>query len=69
MQTETQKECQSIRQGREDGAQNESTYIFELSTVNGGEVGDEGEEGLEDLELFVDTLRSPVVHCLDDGRD
>ena len=37
--------------------------------MNGGEVGDEGEESLEDLELYVDTLRHTVVHCLDDGRD
>jgi hypothetical protein len=37
--------------------------------VNGGEVGDEGEESLEDLELYVDTLRHAVVHCLDDSRD
>ena len=27
------------------------------------------EESIEDLELFVDTLRNAVVHCLDDGRD
>jgi len=37
--------------------------------VNGGEVGDEGEESLEDLELYVDTLRHAVAHCLDDSRD
>jgi hypothetical protein len=37
--------------------------------VDGGEVGGEGEESMEDLELFVDTLRNAVVHCLDDGRD
>ena len=37
--------------------------------MNGGEVGDEGEESLEDLELYVDALRHAVVHCLDDGRD
>ena len=37
--------------------------------MNGGEVGDEGEKSLEDLELYVDTLRHAVVHCLDDGRD
>jgi hypothetical protein len=37
--------------------------------VNGGEVGDEGEESLEDLELYVDTLRQAVVHRLDDSRD
>ena len=32
-----------------------------------GKVGDEGEESLEDLEPFVDTLRDAVVHRLDDG--
>ena len=37
--------------------------------MNGGEVGDEGEESMEDIELFVVTLRNAVVHCLDDGRD
>jgi hypothetical protein len=39
--------------------------------VNGGEVGDEGEESLEDLELYlyVDTLRHAVVHRLDDSWD
>ena len=34
-----------------------------------GKVGDEGEEGLEDLELDVDALGNAVVHCLDDGWD
>jgi hypothetical protein len=28
-----------------------------------------GEKSLEDLELYVDTFRHAVVHCLDDGRD
>jgi hypothetical protein len=41
--------------------------------VNGGEVGDEGEESLEDVELFVDTLRNAVVRSLfgwpDDRRE
>jgi hypothetical protein len=32
--------------------------------VNGGEVSDEGEESLEDVELFVDTLRNAVVRSL-----
>jgi hypothetical protein len=35
--------------------------------VNGGEVGDEGEKSLEDLELYVYTLRHVVVDCLDDS--
>lgn len=35
--------------------------------MNGGEVGDEGEKSLEDLELYVNALRHAVVHCLDDG--
>ena len=35
----------------------------------GGEIGDEGEEGLKDLELYVDALRQAVVHRLYDGRD
>jgi hypothetical protein len=30
--------------------------------MNGGDVGDEGEESLEDVELFVDALRNAVVH-------
>ena len=33
-----------------------------------GKVGDEGEESLEGLEPFVDTLRDAVVHRLYDGR-
>jgi hypothetical protein len=37
--------------------------------VNGGEVGDEEEESLEYLELYVGTLRNAVVHRLGDGRD
>lgn len=37
--------------------------------MDGGEVGDEGEEGLEDLELDVDALRHAIVHRLDDGWD
>jgi hypothetical protein len=37
--------------------------------VNGGEVGDEEEESLEDLELYVYNLRHAVVCCLGDGRD
>jgi hypothetical protein len=28
-----------------------------------------GEKSLEDVELYVDTLRNAAVHCLDDGRD
>ena len=35
----------------------------------GGEIGDKGEECLEDPELYVDALRHAVVHRLDDGRD
>ena len=35
--------------------------------MDGGEVGDEGEEGLEDLELDVDALGHAVIHRLDDG--
>ncbi|KAI0262662.1 hypothetical protein BGY98DRAFT_1104105 [Russula aff. rugulosa BPL654] len=38
------------------------------SVEYGGEVGDEGEESLEDLELYVDALRNAVVLCLNDGR-
>jgi hypothetical protein len=37
--------------------------------VDGGEVGDEGEESLEDLELSVNSLRGAVVDYLDGGRD
>jgi hypothetical protein len=33
--------------------------------VNGGEVSDEGEESLEDLELYVYTLRHAAVHSQD----
>jgi hypothetical protein len=36
--------------------------------VNGEEADDEGEKSLEP-ELYVDTLRHAVVHCLDDIRD
>jgi hypothetical protein len=36
--------------------------------VNGGEVGDEGEKSLEDLELYVYTLRHVVFHYLDGSR-
>jgi hypothetical protein len=28
-----------------------------------------GEKSLEDIEVYVDTSRHAVVHCLDDGRD
>lgn len=45
------------------------THVCEKSAVDGGEVGDEGEEGLEDLELDVDALGHAVVHRLDDGWD
>ena len=37
--------------------------------MDGGEVVDEGEESLEDLELSVDSLRNAVVDCLDGGRE
>jgi len=43
--------------------------VCEQPAVNGREIGDEREEGLEYLELYVDALRHAVVHCLDDGRD
>ena len=43
--------------------------FMQTSAVNGRDVGDEGEQSLEDLELFVDTLRNAVVHFLDDGRN
>jgi hypothetical protein len=32
--------------------------------VNGGQVGDEGEKSLEDLELYVYTLRRAVVRMM-----
>ena len=57
---------QLIHQGREEGGQNAYTYVCE-SAVNGREVGDEGEKSLEDLELYVYTLRHAVVDCLDDS--
>jgi hypothetical protein len=28
-----------------------------------------GEKSLEDLELYVNTLRNAAIHCLNDGRD
>jgi hypothetical protein len=38
--------------------------------VNDWEVGCEGEQSLEGLELYADTLRHAVVRCLDhDGQD
>ena len=37
--------------------------------MNSGEIGDEGEKSLEDLELYVDALGHAVVHCLDNSRD
>ena len=36
--------------------------------MDDGEVGDEGKEGLEDLELDVDALGHTVVHRLDSNR-
>jgi hypothetical protein len=33
-----------VGQGREEGAQNESTYVSKWFAVNSGEVGDEGRE-------------------------
>ena len=46
----------SARLSRRKGAQNESTYVCEQSAANRGEVGDEGEKDMDDLELYVDTL-------------
>jgi hypothetical protein len=37
--------------------------------VSGGEVGDEGEQSLEDFELYFYTLRYAVVHYLHESRD
>jgi hypothetical protein len=37
--------------------------------MDGGEICDEGEECLENLELYVDALRHAVVHRLNDGGD
>ena len=37
--------------------------------MDGGEINDEGQEDLENLELNVDALRYAVVHRLDDSCD
>jgi hypothetical protein len=37
--------------------------------MNGGEVCDEGEKGLKDLELDVDALGQAIIHRLDNGGD
>ena len=42
-----------------------SSYVCE----NVGKVGDEGEKSLEDVEVYVDTMRNAVIHCLDDVQD
>ena len=67
MQPETKtKSSPSVREKKREHRTKARTFA---SAANGGEVGDEGVESLEDLELFVDTLRNAVVHCLDDGQD
>jgi hypothetical protein len=47
----------TIRQGREEGSQNESTCVFEQSAVNGEEGGDKGEESLEDRGRLLSVCR------------
>ena len=57
---------------KRDHREKERTFASTLPwmpSLDGGEVGDEEEKSLEDLELYVDALRNVVVHCLDDGRD
>jgi hypothetical protein len=45
------------------------TRVGEQLAVHGGKVGDEGEEDLEDLELYVNALEHAVIHHLDHGGD
>lgn len=37
--------------------------------MDSGEVGDEGEQSLQDLELDIHALADGVVHCVDDEPD
>ena len=60
---------QRSRTGRTEKVKQRQTHVGEQPAVHGGKVGDEGEEGLEDLELYVDALGHAVVHRLDDGGD
>ena len=67
MQPETETESSpSVREEKREHRTKARTFA---SAANGGEVGDEGVESLEDLELFVDTLQNAVIHCLDDGQE
>ena len=60
---------QPSRTGRTEKVKQRQTHVGEQPAVHGGKVGDEGEEGLEDLELYVDALGHAVVHRSDDGGD
>ena len=60
------------RQGKEEGAQNENTYVYMQSAVKGGEaqlVMRERRVWRSAVELYDYTLRHAVVHCLGDSRD
>jgi hypothetical protein len=60
----------TVRQGGERGsAQNEKAHVCKQPAMNGGEVCNEGEKGLEDLELDVDALGQAIIHRLDNGGD
>ena len=45
------------------------THIAEKLSVDGREVGNEGEERLEDAELYVDALIHAVTHGCDNERN
>ena len=67
MQPETKTESSpSVREEKRKHRTKARTFA---SAENGGEVGDEGEECVEDLELYVNTLRNAVIRCLDGGQD
>jgi hypothetical protein len=71
LETQEQGLCdQPSRTGRTEKVIKErQTHVGEQPAVHGGKVGDEGEEGLEDLKLYINALGHAVVHRSDDGGD
>ena len=45
------------------------THISKQPPVYRREIRDEGEQGLEYLELYIDALRHAIVYGLDDSRE
>jgi hypothetical protein len=64
-------ETESSPSVREEKREHRTTARTFASDANGGEVGDEGVESLEDLELFVDRceMQSSIVWMMATGQD